>query len=149
MNASNLRTLLTISLVLTPLLFAVGCGGAGKTEVGASTEPGMPGARDALTGLTELLKYVKHEGLPAPSSKRDFMKYDPIFPDIGTLVQNGKVVYLYGAQIDPGNPEEKLVAMQADAAENGGLVLVSTGEVKYLEAAEVASLPPGGKQSKK
>ncbi|MCC9606741.1 hypothetical protein LOC68_16340 [Blastopirellula sp. JC732] len=143
----QMRNLLLASLVVAPVLFAAGCGSS-KAEIGDSPEPGMPGTRDALTGMIELLKYVKHEGLPPPSSKGDFAKYDPIFPAVGTLVQNGTVVYLYGAQIDPSSPEEKLVAMQADAEQNGGLVLVSTGEVKYLEAAEVASLPPGGKKSK-
>ncbi|PQO47631.1 hypothetical protein [Blastopirellula marina] len=141
----------TLACCLAAALFAisaVGCGGSSTGDVGKS-EPGMPGARDGLTGLTELLKYVKHEGLPLPSNKSDFAKYDPIFPDVGTLVQNGTVVYLYGAQIDPTSSEEKLVAMQADAEQNGGLVLVSTGEVKYLEAAEVAALPAGGKKGKR
>lgn len=145
------RLRLTLACCVAAALFAfstVGCGSKSSGGVGES-EPGMPGARDGLTGLTELLKYVKHEGLPLPSNKGDFAKYDPIFPDVGTLVQNGTVVYLYGAQIDPTSSEEKLVAMQADADETGGLVLVSTGEVKYLEAAEVAALPTAGKKTKK
>lgn len=119
---------------------------------GCSSEPspsgssaGTPQAHDGLEDLARLLKSVKARGGAPPRTPADFAKYDVEFPAAGTLIQNGTITYLPGGTIDESVNPAQLVAMQADADKTGGWVLLSTGEVQDLSAAEVAALPKPSK----
>lgn len=125
------------------LIWVSGC----SSDPGTVTQgAGTPEARDGLLDLANLLKSINQSGGKLPTSPTDFANHDVLYPAAGALVQNGTITYLPGATITPNDPEVKVVAMQAGAETSGGYVLLSTGDVKELTAAEVSALPPDGRK---
>jgi len=121
---------------------------------GCSSKPGTvtqragtPEARDGLLDLAQLLQSIHQSGGKLPTSPEDFAQHDVLYPAAGALVQNGTITYLPGATIDPSDAQIKLVAMQAGAESTGGYVLLNSGDVQEMTAAEVYSLPHVGRKN--
>lgn len=108
----------------------------------ASPTAGLPIAKDALMDLSELLKRLSEGGQAMPADAGAFAGFDVEHPAIATLISNGMVVYNYGTKINASDASGKWVAMQAEAKEKGGWVLLANGDLKDMQAADVAALQP-------
>jgi hypothetical protein len=127
-----------LALLLITVSLASGCS---SDPAASSSTAGTPQAHDGLGDLARLLKSVKAQGGTPPRTPADFAKHDVACPAAGTLIQNGTITYLPGDVIDEAIAPPQLIALQADAETTGGWVLLSTGEVQDLPAAEIAALP--------
>lgn len=140
-----LRFIVSLPVVcLIAMLFVTGCGSKGPvTDVPPNA--GMPGAKEALEDLGELLHKLNTSGQPLPTEASAFQAFDVEHPAAGTMISNGMIVYLIGAVVDKADTTgNKLVAYQSDAEANGGWVLLSNGEVKSLSASDIKGLTLGG-----
>lgn len=135
---SKLQMTSRFFVLLIALALASGCS---SEPAASSSSAGTPQARDGLEDLARLLKTIKSQGGSLPRTPADFAQHDVAFPAAGTLTQNGTITYLPGGTIDETVTPSQLVALQADAETTGGWVLLSTGEVQDLPAAEIAALP--------
>lgn len=130
---------LLISLALGNLS---GCGGSKEIPSDVPETAGLPGARDALQDLAELLKRLSAGGINPPSNDAEFADYDVEHPAAATLIANRAIVYCYGAIIDTNGNGSKWIAMQSNAKESGGWVLLDNGELRDMPAADIAKLKP-------
>lgn len=134
-----------IAVVLTSATLSMtGCGSK-DVPTNVSETAGMPEAKDALLDLAELLKRLAAGNMKPPSDAAGFANYDVEHPAIATLISNGLVVYSFGATIDGTKAGDQWVAMQSNAKEKGGWVLLNNGEIRDMQAGEVTGLKPAGK----
>ncbi|MBM3966228.1 MAG: hypothetical protein FJ308_14370 [Planctomycetes bacterium] len=119
-----------------------GCGSKTIDPSKVSETAGLPDAKNALLDLAQLLTGLAAGNLPPPKEDADFVNYDVEHPAIATLIANKSVVYNYGTTTQSSNAGTSWIAMQSNAKESGGWVLLDNGEVKDLPAAEVSTLSP-------
>lgn len=131
-------------MVLFVLAFSTlsGCGGSKQIPSDVPETAGLPGARDALLDLAELLKRLSAGSMNPPMTDADFASYDVEHPAVATLIANRTIVYCYGALIDTNSSGSKWIAMQSNAKEGGGWVLLDNGEVRDMQAADISKLKP-------
>jgi hypothetical protein len=141
-----------LSSMLFSILMFLACASVSLTGCGSKEIPttvsetaGMPEAKDALLDLAELLKRLAAGNMKPPTDAAGFVNYDVEHPAIATLISNGLVVYNFGATIDGTKAGDQWVAMQSNAKEKGGWVLLNNGEIRDMQSAEVAALKPAGK----
>jgi len=134
-----IRTLMV--LLLGVAAWAIpGC----ESKITKDTSPtaGLPIAKDALMDLSELLKRLSEGGQAMPADASAFAGFDVEHPAIATLISNGMVVYNYGTKLNASDASGKWVAMQSEAQQKGGWVLLANGDLKDMPAADVAALQP-------
>jgi len=116
---------------------AGGCGGTKTKDVSTSG----PKANDGLTDLKTLLDSVKAGQQKPPKSAAEMAAIEPMFPVAGAFIQNGSIEYVWGAKFaDGADAAKRLVAFEAKAAAEGGLVLLQDGTIKEVSAAEFSGL---------
>lgn len=119
-----------------------GCGSKTIDPSKVAETAGLPDAKNALLDLAQLLNGLAAGNLPPPKEDADFMNHDVEHPAIATLIVNKTVVYNYGTTTASGNSGTSWVAMQSNAKETGGWVLLDNGEVKNMQASDVSALSP-------
>lgn len=129
-----------IVVVVVAGLVVPGC--ESKVTKDTSSTAGLPIAKDALMDLSELLKQLSDSGQAMPADAGAFAGFDVEHPAIATLISNGMVVYNFGTKINAADTSGKWIAMQAEAKEKGGWVLLANGDLKDMQAADVAALQP-------
>jgi hypothetical protein len=131
-------------LIAAALLLALGavCGcGAGPKPAPA----GEPKA-EALREVGDLLR----AGNRPPSKAADLAKYEPTYPRGYQALKSGEVVAIWGAAMkgegDAAGGGGEVIAYEKDAPIAGGYVLLTSGEVKQMSAAEFQAAPKAAKR---
>lgn len=140
MNFERIARMVVMSLLPLPVW-----SGCSSDRGSSSAGSGLPAAREGLQDLATLLQSLETEGTKPPMRAAEFRQYDVVFPAAGIMIPNGTLVYFQGGKIDPDSTDQFLIAMQADADETGGWVLLNSGELQELTAVEVQALKPAGK----
>jgi hypothetical protein len=139
---NRLWTTIVTALCGLAIILSAGCGSKLTDPSKASETAGLPDAKNALLDLAQLLNGLAAGNLPPPKEDADFVNYDVEHPAIATLIANKTIVYNYGTTTASSNSGTSWIAMQSNAKEVGGWVLLDNGEVKDLPAAEVSALSP-------
>jgi hypothetical protein len=113
----------------------------------SSGTPTNQGKND-LQELKHLLRAAaKRTGHP-PARLSDLDLFQAKYPEVYNLVKSGDLVVLWGTPIKPekgtGKPE-MVLAYGKDVPTDGGYVLMATGNVTKMSAAEFASAPKAKK----
>lgn len=132
---------LTIVLAAA-LAAAAGCGGNDAAPVGVATDA------EFMTDFKELLTDFHKQKRRWPSKAEELGPLEPTHPGAVRRVQQGTIVYSWGAAV--GTSGQEVIAHEKAAAEKGGQVLLEDGTVKSMTAAEFAAAPKAaGKVGKK
>ena len=123
-------------------VFGVGCGSKNIDPTKVSETAGLPDAKNALLDLAQLLNGLAAGNIPPPKEDADFVNYDVEHPAIATLIANKTVLYNYGTTTASSASGTSWIAMQSNAKETGGWVLLDNGEVKDMQASDVSALSP-------
>jgi len=125
------RTLLTFLVV--GLSFATaGCGGVSSGPV---DEP----LRLALEDFAQFLQNLPSDGVKPPKKLAEFTPLEPMAPVAAEYIQNGQLVYIWGADLADGG--ERIIAHQKGIEASGGWVLLESSKVLMMTAEEFAAAP--------
>ena len=87
--------------------------------------------------IGRLLKILSDDGKRPPSRAAELQPYEALIPVASPALQNGEVVYLWGAGYAFGGQD--VAAYEKKVPAEGGLVLFTGGTVKSMTAADFAS----------
>jgi hypothetical protein len=120
-------------MALAELSVSVGCRG----QSNRAAQTGGPKPNDGLADLRELLKEAAASKSPLPKNVADLEPHEGPHPAATAFLQNGSIVYLWGSGIrsDPG-ADSTVIAYEAQAASQGGWVLLQDGSIKQMTADE-------------
>jgi len=90
-----------------------------------------------------MLKSLTEEGRKPPASLAAFGEVEPLVPLAGPLIRDGSLVYFWGAGYVADGPS--VIAHEKKTPTEGGLVLLQSGVVKELTAAEFKAAPKAKK----
>jgi hypothetical protein len=116
-------------------VFLVGCG----TPAAVPAPQPPPDAELGLKELGEVYKYRAAQKAPAPARAEDLMENAGAVDNALPLINEGHVVVVWRVAYAPTSTE--VLAYEKDAATAGGKVLLRTGTVKQMTAAEFAAAP--------
>jgi hypothetical protein len=122
--------------------------------VGCSSQRNEPGAQadkqNELQEVAELIRGTTGPGGKGPSKLNDFDRHRSASPRGYQAVKSGEVVVLWGGGIQGEGEAAKgggeIAAYEKDVPTNGGYVLLTSGEVKKMTAAEFEAAPKAGKK---
>ena len=97
------------------------------------------GGKAALEDLGQLLKSLADEGRKPPTKLAELESVEPMIPVAAPAIRSGDVVYLWGSAYSSGGT--LVVAYEKKVAAEGGYVLLQSGTVKEMTAAEFQSAP--------
>jgi hypothetical protein len=97
------------------------------------------GGKAALEDLGQLLKSLADEGRNPPTKLAELESVEPMIPVAAPAIRSGDVVYLWGSAYSSGGT--LVVAYEKKVAAEGGYVLLQSGTVKEMTAAEFQSAP--------
>jgi hypothetical protein len=124
------------------LALGAGClaGCSTPTSVGSVDEPA---ASRTLRELGELLRTFPPGS--HPNQLQDIAPLENRFPQVYEAVKSGDIVVVWGGSMKGEGESLKgggdVIAYEKDTPTSGGYVLLTSGEVKKLDAAEFASAP--------
>lgn len=132
------RRFITLSIALLPL-FGPGCSSPG----GGSGEQAPPQA-GVLQEVADILRGNTRPNGRGPTKLAELNGSQSLFPRGYQAIKSGEVVVIWGVGVK--GEEEKatggdVVAYEKDAPTNGGYVVLTSGEVKKMTAAEFAAAP--------
>ena len=133
---------LSIGLVLA---IAVGCSPApSRNETG-----GTPTNADSLNEVATLLRAYPARGGKGPAKAADLAPFENGGPLGYAAVKSGEIVLVWGATMaGEGNAAsgggKEVIAYEKKTPAEGGSVLLVSGEVKAMTAAEFAAAPKAG-----
>jgi hypothetical protein len=118
---------------------------------GCSKSGPKPGPMDprynALSEVADLIRATTTGG-KAPTQVSDFDKLESVYAYGHRAVKSGDVVVLWGGKVigegDAAKGGGEVIAYDKDAPVNGGFVLLSSGQVVQMTAAEFAAAPKAG-----
>ena len=120
------------------LVLLAGCGP--RTVGDAPTTPALPEVSDLLRAAAGAA------GRP-PANLSDLDGYKEMFPQGYEAVQSGNIVVLWGAPMKgegEAGKDETVVAYEKAVPTDGGFVLLSSGTIKKMTAAQFNAAPKGG-----
>jgi hypothetical protein len=124
---------------------AVGCSGPGGK--GAEQTP----EQQVLSEVADMLRATTQPNSRGPTKLADLNRVKSLYPRGYEAIKSGQVVDLWGTNSVKGEGEiakggGEIVAYEKDAPSSGGYVLLSSGEVKQMTAAEFSAAPKAGKK---
>jgi hypothetical protein len=117
---------------------------------GCSSGPGGGGSGEAQsTRFNEIAELLRSASSSKPPTKvADLSRFEQRFPDAYQAIKSGAVVVVWGgamqgegAAASGGGP---VIAYEKDTPTAGGYVLLTSGEVKKMSAAEFNAAPKAG-----
>jgi hypothetical protein len=139
----NMSKKLRILIVGLPLLFvATGCSSSGPGKGEQSPQEGV------LQEVADLLRAGTHPSGRGPSKLSDLDRVQSIYSRSYQAIKSGSVVVLWGSGVKgegEGATGGEVVAYEKDVPTSGGFVLLSSGHVKQMTAAEFESAPKAAK----
>ena len=132
-------------IALVPLVGAVA--GCSSGPGGHGQEPPQKGT---LEDVAELLRAGTRPNGRGPANLAALAKLRSMYYRGYDAIKSGEVVVLWGYGVKGEGEMAKgggeVIAYAKDAPTNGGYVLLSSGEVKQMSAAEFAAAPKTGKK---
>jgi hypothetical protein len=131
----------------TALVIGIGLA-AGCSSRGPGHGEPVPPVAAALQEVADLLRAADPAGRP-PSKLADLERFKGLYLQGYEAVKAGDVVVLWGAALrgegDKGGRDAAVAAYEKSAPTEGGYVLLTSGEVKKMTAAEFQAAPKAGK----
>ncbi len=127
MNRIAILALMAISLV--------GCSGGGTTKVDGSLKL-------ALQDFAQFLESIAGDGVKPPKKMSEFIPNEPMAPIASEYLQNGKLVYFWGAGLVKGG--QRIIAYDKSVESSSGWVLLEDGTVKEMTSEAFAAAPKAG-----
>jgi len=93
--------------------------------------------------LAELYKYRAQDGQPPPSRLADLDEHEAALPISFDKLQRGEYVLFWGVGLAPGS--DVVLGYEKAVPQNGGLVLLQSGVVKTMTAAEFNAARKAGR----
>ena len=93
--------------------------------------------------LAELYRYRAQDGQPPPSRLADVDEHEPALPISYDKLQRGEYVMFWGVGLVPGS--DVVLGYEKNAPQSGGLVLLQSGMVKTMTAAEFNAARKAGR----
>jgi hypothetical protein len=93
--------------------------------------------------LAELYKYRAQDGQPPPSRLADLDEHEAALPISYDKLQRGEYVLFWGVSLAPGS--EVILGYEKAVPQSGGLVLLQSGVVKTMTAAEFNAARKAGR----
>ena len=139
MAAMRISRFVTLAPAL--LLVVSACSKPGNS----SSVPAQLGA-NALEELAEVYKFIRAEKQPLPRQLSDLDTYRDSLPTAYDQLQRGQIVVAWGVGLGAtSDAGATVLAYDKDAATAGGLVLLQSGSVKSVTAAEFKTLRKAAK----
>ncbi len=127
MNRIAILALMAVSLV--------GCSGGGTAKVDDSLKP-------ALQDFAQFLESIAGDGVKPPKKMSEFIPNEPMAPIASEYLQNGKLVYFWGAGLVKGG--QRIIAYDKSVESSSGWVLLEDGTVKEMTSEAFAAAPKAG-----
>jgi hypothetical protein len=124
-----------VFLLMTGTLTMAGCGGVSSGPV---DEP----LRLALEDFAQFLKNLPSDGFKPPKKMAEFTPLEPMAPVASEYIQNGQLIYFWGADLVEGG--QRIIAHQKGAEASGGWALLESGEVVMMTAEDFSAAAKAG-----
>ena len=126
------RWIQVLFLVLLPALVASGsC--SSRTPEGQRVAHGRE-----LQWIWDMYHGGKRNAGRVPKSLDDFNQYQMLHPEAYQAVKSGQVVVIYGLDLAHlESPEQRILAYEKKAPQQGGSVLMADGSIKTMSAEQV------------
>ncbi|WP_168219403.1 hypothetical protein [Limnoglobus roseus] len=125
------------------LLVGAGCSGAGGG--GATQTP----QELTLHEVADIIRSATGPTGKGPTKVSDFDKFASVYSRAYEAAKSGEVVVIWGGTVKGEGDMAQggdVIAYEKDAPANGGYVLLTSGEVKKMSAADFNAAPKGGKK---
>lgn len=138
------QQLRVLMVALLPFLGAVaGCSGPGGGTGEQAPQEGI------LQEVADLLRSGTQPNGRGPAKLTDLDRVQSMYSRGYQAIKSGAVVVIWGSGVKGEGAAAtggEVVAYEKDAATNGGYVLLSSGQVKTMTAAEFQAAPKAGKK---
>jgi hypothetical protein len=128
--------LLSCAILGFSLLGFVGCSGTKSVQ-------GDEALRQALQDFAQFLEALPSDGVKPPKKMAEFLPREPMAPIAAEYLQNGKLVYFWGAGLSPDG--QKIIAYEKAAETSGGWVLLENGTVQQMTSEAFSAAPKASK----
>ncbi len=127
--------------ILGMFLAAIGTAGCSSNHGGntATTQE-----ETALSEVGDMIRSVIGSAGRPPNSVADFGKLSSMYSNGYKAVKSGDIVVVWGAKVagegSSGGTDDSIVAYEKNAPTSGGFVLLASGKVTKLTAAEISNV---------
>lgn len=132
-------------VTLGPVFAATGCSSSGGQG------PEQTPEQQVLAEVADMLRATTQPNGRGPTKLADLNAVKSLYTRGYDAVKSGQVVVLWGTNSMKGEGDiakggGEVVAYQKDVPTSGGFVLLSSGEIKKMTAAEFGAAPKAGKK---
>jgi hypothetical protein len=130
---------------LGPVFVAAGCSSSGGKG------PDQTPEQQVMAEVADMLRAATTPNGHGPAKLADLNRVKTLYTRGYDAVKSGQVVVLWGTNSVKGEGAiaqggGEVVAYEKDVPNNGGYVLLSSGEIKKMTAAEFGAAPKAGKK---